>query len=361
MKLKIDISVIWKEVEELGVEPIDFKLGLKPLFAYGKASEYQRTATELKNGKFVLACDVESVGGLLQYKEQQILLYIPYEISYSAVIKDPSTAHKFHVAECSTIKEMRSAGRIDRYIATTDHSGLFTSFATVDGVEKTFLLKRNVCRNCLIELNYKDAATYGSINSIVHNFSIEEFFDTYSPIFSRKNMSRIAKAHDDQYPKNWGEISYRIRSQDKWKCSICGVDLSEHHDLLHVHHKNGVKGDVSRKNLVSLCAVCHRRQPFHDHMQIPLTDIRKVHVLRRRQKIAFGMTDPIDLSIDGIFGLAEKAGWGKAEGPYHFNGLIVDAIWREKSAALDVLASEDKMLGDWMIYSIDGLFKKLHE
>ena len=361
MKLKIDLSAVWGEVRSMGAQPIDFRLDLQPLFSYGKYSEFQKTSSELRHGKEVKIKDVESKGGLLNYKGHQVLLYIPYEPAYDVAVNDPSQAHKFHVAECSTIREMRMGGRIERYVATTDHSGLFPSYTEVKGVEKKFLLRRLVCRNCLNELNYKGSAEYGTSSMNAASFSIQEFFDIYSPLFTVLPPPRKVSAQDDRYPDEWSEISRKIRAESGWKCSECGVDVHDHQYLLHVHHKNGNKGDVSRRNLVCLCAVCHRRQSHHEHMKISLTEIRLIHRLRRIQKISYGLNDPMDTAFDGIFGLAEKAGWGIPEGPFKIKGRYVDMLWNEKHYAVDMMSNKNTSLQGWTIFSIDGVYRRLHE
>lgn len=62
------------------------------------------------------------------------------------------------------------------------------------------------------------------------------------------------------YPKNWPEITTRIKQKAHWKCERCGHnnDSTTGH-VLTVHHLDGNKMNVADWNLAALCQRCHLR------------------------------------------------------------------------------------------------------
>ncbi len=64
----------------------------------------------------------------------------------------------------------------------------------------------------------------------------------------------------NEYPENWEIWAKIVKDEVGWKCEECGAPHDpEKGYCLTVHHKNGVKSDCSRKNLVALCQRCHLR------------------------------------------------------------------------------------------------------
>ena len=59
------------------------------------------------------------------------------------------------------------------------------------------------------------------------------------------------------YPKNWSEISARLRREHP-RCSNCNF-RKEQGVPLQVHHINGVPADCRAENLQVLCEICHKR------------------------------------------------------------------------------------------------------
>ena len=55
-----------------------------------------------------------------------------------------------------------------------------------------------------------------------------------------------------------------------------------------MHHLNGVKHDNTASNLIVLCADCHRKKPFHEHMHVKHADAQQINHLRREQQIVSG-------------------------------------------------------------------------
>lgn len=91
----------------------------------------------------------------------------------------------------------------------------------------------------------------------------------------------------NDYALDWSSISTNYRQQQNYICQNCGVDLSSERRLLHVHHKNRDKGDNREKNLIALCASCHKKQPYHEkQLNVPYNDLKKLNILREQQGLA---------------------------------------------------------------------------
>jgi hypothetical protein len=58
------------------------------------------------------------------------------------------------------------------------------------------------------------------------------------------------------YPKNWKEISFRIKSISHFTCCLC-FKASSRHNPLTVHHFDHDTLNNDDSNLVCLCARCH--------------------------------------------------------------------------------------------------------
>ena len=75
--------------------------------------------------------------GTLEYNGRTVIVYIrdqhirdQYELTNS----DPNQLRKFHVADCSTLQQMRREGRYERYVVTTrtDGNSLLTSLGILE-------------------------------------------------------------------------------------------------------------------------------------------------------------------------------------------------------------------------------------
>lgn len=90
----------------------------------------------------------------------------------------------------------------------------------------------------------------------------------------------------NDYTQDWDNISATYRKKQRYICQNCGVDLSSERRLLHVHHKNRDKGDNREKNLIALCASCHKMQPYHEQrLDVPHSDLKKISLLRTQQGV----------------------------------------------------------------------------
>ena len=188
---------------------------------------------------------------------------------------------------------MREKGRFNRYVSTAKSDGLFR-------VEPWFFETRTrgdemqaqlaPCRNCLSALNFENfgAISQKEKSDIVDNFDIEAFFDNYKPIFRCLPLYTSENFPEGNYTSNWARISEDVRRLAQWKCRCCGVDLKDSRGLLHVHHKDGNRGNNRPSNLMPLCLECHKRQPFHEGMFASDVDIKKLENCRIDQGLSKG-------------------------------------------------------------------------
>ena len=113
---------------------------------------------------------------------------------------------------------------------------------------------------------------------------------TFLEIEKVTSSTPLRDAHPvNDYSPDWNSISVNYRQKQHYICQDCGVDLSSERRLLHVHHKNRDKGDNREKNLIALCASCHKKQPYHERrLNVPEADLNKISLLKKQQ----GLVNP---------------------------------------------------------------------
>lgn len=285
MKIDLEFPSLDSLIDKMGAKHTHWS----PENLVQKAEAIRR---ELEKGKEIELGAVGNLDGtLLVYEGQQVILYIKDSRKDKfTLLHDLDSAPKFHIAECNTLERMRIEGRFERYVVTTNTTGIFTVDATdqvtrqVEELESTL----HVCRNCLKKLNWKLYNDHDKIQKteIRDTFAIDEFFAEYRTFFSSKPRNTDKTAGIGGYVSNWPKISERCKSEEHWCCSKCHVDLKEHRSLLHTHHKNGVVTDNARSNLEVLCVVCHSEQPAHKWMKPGLKERLLIESLRKSNKTA---------------------------------------------------------------------------
>lgn len=300
MRLTVDFSQLHAAVKAMGAEtivppplPTQSQIPIDPIDI---ALSEEGIEVDLK--------EITIKSGLLDYHGRQILLYIQdHGSNIQAALDNPDEGKKYHVADCRTLKSMREQGRFQRYVATNDLSGYFL-ISGYDSITRKQIpgqrVKLKVCKNCLTHLNYQGYRLKNK-SVIFSQFSIEEFFETYSSFFPYMPR-RKAGENDSIYTDDWPVISGQYKADQGFKCESCDIDLTHHKRLLHTHHKNGVKTDNRRSNFQALCADCHRKQPFHERMFVRHEDMQLLTRLRQEQQQAKRR-----LNWDEIFEIADTA------------------------------------------------------
>lgn len=310
MKLDISFDELFKAARKMGAKPVEFDLAIEHI-------EIDPVDSELATGKEIELKDIEFIDGFPSYEGRQVLIYIKdhsYRDKIDQTLRDGKEGNKFHVADCSTIVSYResSTKRFDRYVITTNLSGDFPIAGTnqYTGEYKEGSTQLCVCKNCLKFLNYKNYKNNPS--SAFNHFKLAEFFSTYSSFFAYLPNRTATGSQKEAYTDDWGIVSGQYKADKQFCCEQCGVNLSSYKNLLHVHHKNGVKGDNTLENLIALCADCHRKEPYHEHLFIPQKDTALINHLRKSQALfktndwqeVYEFADP---AMYGLIAMCEKA------------------------------------------------------
>ncbi|MEH6585211.1 MAG: HNH endonuclease signature motif containing protein [Halioglobus sp.] len=282
MKLEENMGQLWARVEEMGADRVEINLG-----EVWDDSEIEFDRELSTGGVEVSLEDLESEQGLLSVRGRQVILFIPdHAFRVEQVFDVPSQGNKFHIADCKTLETMRERKRFERYKVTNNLSGEFPIFGTGESSNRQIegTAELNVCKNCLNMLNYEGAknTSVAGRNSIVDVFSIADFFVTYSSVFKNLPRQLIDQAKKG-YSPDWDEVSARVRSGAGDTCQCCEVDLTSKKSLLHAHHISGDKRDNAPRNLVALCADCHRKEPYHGHMFVKREHTELINRLRGEQ------------------------------------------------------------------------------
>lgn len=345
MKLRFPVDALWAQVNKMGGGRREYSLNHR----------IQTPLPEIvtsKKGVDVTIDEVDTEFGLLSCNGAQVVLYIPdHGRNVDGVLKDASTGRRVHVADCTTLEQMRQKNRFQRYRAVVNVTGDFEVFGfsllSQKSVEGT--AKLQVCINCLKHLNYRGYVTEPRRQSeIRRNFSLKDFFAEHSTLFRYLPSSFIERK--EGYAPDWPQISENFRASKGFHCESCRLDLSSNKYLLHTHHIDGNKRNNQTTNLQALCADCHRKQPLHDYMSIKSKDMALIQRLRKEQGILGSAADWDDLyklvdpPYDGLLRYLKGAGGGKPEIGYEItdaNGAVVAEVEIAWPHAKDGIVADD--------------------
>ncbi len=352
---KLPADNLWGIAKIIGAERQPFLLN--------RSSTISAIEAELIRGREVRLEDLETVSGLLAYEGRQVLLYIPDQGNKieKVLAGDKDAGKKFHVAYCDVLENMKNSGRLERYIATTNVSGIF-DLAGIDSYRKKVDGKASlyVCQVCLNMLNYKQAKVNKTAKRLRETFDLGEFFETYSSCFKHLPTRTKADTAAVTYTSDWQDISKKIRESVDWHCEECCIDLSSHRHLLHVHHKDGVKNNNNRSNLKAVCKACHRQQPFHQHMYVPREEMKLINSLRNKSdlfdgkwKTAYRFADP---AVQGALGIAYAAGWEAPQIEHQIPStqIVAEAAWVGRRFAISLEHPLPSVPG-WRVVDLAGM------
>lgn len=208
---------------------------------------------ELETGKLVSMSELFIIDDVFTYDGIPVVIYIK-DHSFGSIMTIKQR-RKIHLFNCGTIKEMKEKGRFNRYVSTTRIDGIYKISRGKQELEKSL----EICKNCKIKMK---SLTGEKIKS-VKDFLLSDFI---TKGFNEKDI-KYDQNSNVYYPPNWNRISEQLRKNSNYTCQKCHKTMMNDKKNLHVHHKNGVKQDVSFKNLEVLCYECHSNEPGHSHMK----------------------------------------------------------------------------------------------
>lgn len=98
-------------------------------------------------------------------------------------------------------------------------------------------------------------------------------------VYSEETLMKMSRVKQGKKPWNWkggrasgypdtwnNSLKDFIRERDGQVCQFCGKSQEENGCRLSVHHINGMPGDTSFQNLISLCISCHGSMKRKDNM-----------------------------------------------------------------------------------------------
>lgn len=374
MNLNVNFSVLNDAIKKMGADPITFSTHTR--FEHTKLDEILSTSAGQKIDIDDINLNLDGAGGLLEYQGRQVLLFLPKQFNDISLVKrDYSKGNKFHIADCSTLKQQQERGTFRNYSA---NNNLFNKFK-VHGSDSNnnrdeFDTKLNVCQNCLKKLNYKNFnhETWEQKKSIVEHFQIDEFFETYSTLFEYTPIVET-ESTDIEYTTDWQDVSKAYRESKNYICETCHISLKDDRGLLHTHHINGIKDDNDLNNLKAVCIDCHRKEPRHKHILMTYSELQKIHILRREQDKNTnleGWEDVFkfsDLSIYGYLNILKSNGRSIPEVGYIVEvkkkKIALDLVWitpTKKSALVTEYFHEYLNLEGWNILTIgDAMYNDI--
>jgi hypothetical protein len=280
MKLTCRFSDLGRLVEAIGAAPVSWTSAGEPLDAL-------KFLVRLRQGIDVGIDDVAvTENGMLALTGQPVLLYIKdTRQDRETLLGKAEKVKRFHVVDCETLETMRRKGRFERYVATSDTSGVFRVDAMHPHTRerREIEVRLRVCRNCLAALDFEGyrAASLDRRHAIWREFSLAAFFERHTPEFKDRPRHTDNTASIGGYGPDWDSVSRRYRKLRQWTCESCGVDLRDFPQFLHTHHRDGVTTRNAAGNLRALCVLCHRRQPDHHRVHVSREATETVRRLQR--------------------------------------------------------------------------------
>jgi hypothetical protein len=175
---------------------------------------------------------------------------------------------RLHLVNCSKLREMREAGRINRYVATSEIHGVYDLLG--GSGKNPFQRSLMVCQACLtsIRREHPNAPSDFGLFKPSNQIDLSGWFSLSPGAIPHANLfSTPTLVTSGGYTTDWPIISQAKRTSAGWKCSGCKLDLSNRKDLLDTHHVDGNPQNNTASNLTVLCRVCHSNQPMHQHMR----------------------------------------------------------------------------------------------
>lgn len=157
------------------------------------------------------------------------------------------TLPKYHIFDCSKVKEMREKGQYHRYKAADRTDGKF--HLELPAGNEPSLRELVLCRYCLNELRSRFG--WNIFPNEPEDFPLADWLE---PFFNYSS-------------DEWKERSQACREKANWTCQECNINLESDHYLLHAHHKWGTKYD-DPEDLVALCIGCHALQDEGGHRML---------------------------------------------------------------------------------------------
>jgi len=221
--------------------------------------------------------DIETlVNGIFTYQGVPVLLYIYQPMHWT---EQDDRLPRFHLCNCRTWSDMKARGRQDRYVASTRVDGYFELevYTASLGTSQKRMERLPVCQNCLDKLHWKGFRNDGTLTRPerlmhVETFALDQFFEQYRRSLVREKPRWTPNTMPTaSYTDDFDEVSSQARAAARWRCQHpeCARVLaaSWQRRYLHVHHRNGVKGDNAPENLLVLCIEHHAKEPSHEHLR----------------------------------------------------------------------------------------------
>ena len=258
-------SKIWKDIRERvnAKEEVEFDLDDLGGISMIEIESLKTGSISIDN----IQEHIDPIDLTFVFKGQKVILYIKQQRYRSAQFIKPT--YKYHLCYCKTLQDMESKGKFKtRYVVTqrTDGKFLIDAIDIYSGeyLQEDQLHEMEVCKNCLKNLHHR----YLDDNLFLQdNFKLPDFIKKYNTSHIKRPLHTPTTMPRNEYSDNWELLSKKLREEAGYTCKKCKHNFENEKNLLQVHHKDGVKWNDSRENLVVLCLVCHSNEPGHNKMK----------------------------------------------------------------------------------------------